>query len=306
MKRFVLLTAILAPVIVMAFIIGCGSSDKSTNDSLLPGDTTNPSFQLVSDFLGEGIAENVSQSINLSFELWDSIPDVTASPRDHYRPMITQAGDSVSLTYTYAYSNGWHIFDFEAYSADITDTVVVSGIDSIRFLSEGTPMQFPDSTVDALIIHPHFSINTYVNGSSISSDQALTLSNLSNNPTQPVTVNGASVEIASLVFDDSNSTCTLDMSSTLGISNVVVLLEGDECPSSGSMNLLATLDLACIGVGDNLGDSLNVNGAWNLTAAYTGTATNLRYSDGTTEWNVTDSCGNNPPAGIGRWMHPRE
>jgi len=298
MRRFALLTALFVPMLIVALLPGCGG--KSTSSNLTPGDTTSADFQFVQSFLGDGVQQSIISALDLTFILWDSIPGVSASPRDHYRPMALQTGDSLSLNYNYA--DGWHVFSFEMRAEDETDTVVMTGIDSVRFLSNGEPMQVPDSTADALDIRPHFTLEAYVNGSSMSTDQALSVTNLTNDMLEPVTVNGSSVEAATLIFADSVSSCTLAMGTHLTLNNIVTVLDGASCPTSGSLHASATIDMSCTGDGGNAAD---VNGSWYLTATYNGTTATMQYSNETTVWNVTEPCGD-PVVKLFPWFFPRQ
>ena len=298
MKRFVLLSAISVSIIAASFFAGCSSSDNSTGNNLIAGDTTAADFRIVSDFLGSSISDNVASSIDLTFLLWDSIPGVPTTAREHLHPFASADNNGLVLTdwsYSYGSAAGWHVFTFSAYMVSETDSVNAEGIDSVRFFVDGTPVRYPDSTVDALEIHPHFTIASAVTGSNASSDQGLSIAGLSTDPTQAVTVNGTSSETASLAFVDSSYSCMLDMTNSLSIQNVMAVFEGADCPTSGTMVLSASLDLACAGTGGHTGDSVVVNGGWGLTATFDGDATHMSYTNGTTRWNVVDSCNSNAP-----------
>ncbi len=290
MRKFGYLAVLLTPVLLLAVMAGCDSSGSSNND-LVPGDTTDAEYQFVSGILGDGLSETMNASISLTFDFWDSIPGATMAGKGSHQRLATQTDDVVVSEYSYSYGGGWHVFSFTGYVADFADTIDINGVDSVQFLVLGTPMQVPDSTVDELRIRLSFDMADRAGEISVAVNQSLDIDGITPSMLTPVTVSGSLTESLLATFADTASSCSLDMSTTVNVNNVQAVLSGDNCPTSGTLSAVAALEMSCTG-SDDL--ALDVDGTWNLTAEFDGNLQHLTYSDGTTYWEVTEEC--NAPA----------
>ena len=80
MKRFTLLFTLLSLGAFMTMLPGCSSDDAVTN--LIQGDTNSAEFQLVENIVGEEGFEAIGYAFDFSFEIIDSIPGSTFSPKN--------------------------------------------------------------------------------------------------------------------------------------------------------------------------------------------------------------------------------
>ena len=300
MKRFSGLICMVLTIATLSFVIGC-SSGSSDND-LVAGDVNDPEFQFVSEFLDPTELEALGTGIDLAFLFWDSIPGVSAARAAHPRTQSLQEEGLVVEEYSYSYANGWHVFTFSLFVDEFFDTLDMAGIDSVQFLVAGVPMQVPDSTVDGLSIRASVDVGLRSGMLSVSSDQSVDIANLSYDLLTPVTVNGTSHEEAVFVLETDSVDCSFGLTSAMTITDLVGYIEGEDCPSSGRIDVGATVDIDCVGTDADPG-VLDVNGGWNASAIYHDGMVDLSYSDGTTLWETTEQCGYAPgvPA-FGSWL----
>jgi len=300
MKRFVILVCMVLPVAAISFVIGCSSS--SSDNDLVAGDVNDPEFQFVSEFLDPTELNALGTGVELAFLFWDSIPGVNAARTPHPRPQSLQDEGVVVEEYSYSYADGWHIFTFSLFADEFFDTLDISGVDSVRFLVAGVPMQIPDSTVDALAIRASVDVGLRSGMLTVSSDQSLDIANLTYDMLTPVTVNGTSNEEAAFELETDSVDCSFGLTSSMTITDLVGYIEGEDCPSSGRIDVGATVDIDCVGTDANPG-VLDVSGGWTASAIYHDGMVDLSYSDGTTLWETTEQCGYTPGApAFGSWF----
>ncbi len=302
MKRVILITLTLLLAAAAAFMIpGCNSS--SIEPEL--GDTNSPVFQLVQEFVGETSTDGVSRTLEISFELFDSIPGVSPSPKRFNQNASLDEDVLVVDSFNYSYTNGWHIFAFWVWVADTAagDTVNVSGIDSLQARDNGTPMQVPDSTVDELYIRCHWDValrNTNVTGSA---DNSVNVVNIDWNGINPANINGAVTENLSGTVSDSEIVVDFSFTNTLTADDIVFNFATEGCPTSGSLNLNSAIDISAIRTIGASVDTLSVNGNWEINAAFSNGNITVTYYDGTTYWQTTEDCDGSPTASpIARWV----
>lgn len=308
MKRFTLLFTLLSLGVFMAMLPGCSTEDAITN--LIQGDTNSAEFQFVNEIIGSDAMEGFGNVSAFSFELIDSIPGATFSPKNSNGRQALGIGDEIILfdSLSYSWNGSWHVFAFSAMIIDtmFNDTIDISGIDSLQTLSNGTPIQVPDSSMDELRVRAHIVIserNGSFNGSGIHS---IDITGITPMLIDPVTLNGSATETFSGTDSDSGATCNFAFSNALTVNNVVVSLEGTSgCPTSGSINMTANIDMTCI---QNLGsavDTVKVAGSWSFTGVFASDGSiAITISDGTTVWQTTEPCNQQPSAGPhSRWTH---
>ncbi len=301
MKRFLFLAVIAMGAMVFAFIAGC-SDDETPTGGGTGGDTTVAEFSFASQELSDEGLRGIDMTLTLSFDLLDSIPSGgkgRAVERNFSLQQDTTGGDVtlLNLTYTYGYSSGWHVFTFDAIALepDSTDTIDVSGVDSIQITSGGIPQIVVPMTSDGLKIRNHFSMTTRVMHDTLSSSHSLDFTGDVLSQIGTVTINGTGSDSVVTTYSDGVTDCDLSITNNLTINNVVMDNGSDDCPTSGTLVNIATVALACQGSGM---DSLNVDGAWTVTWTFSGTSEHISFNDGTTTWSVTRECGggnmNNP------------
>ena len=292
----------------MTMLPGCSSDDAITN--LIQGDTSSAEFQLVENFVGADGLEAIGNSFDLSLDLIDSIPGATFSPKKAISRQALGSGDEIIIfdSLSYSYDGSWHVFTFAASAIDtvLSDTVSISGIDSIQTMSDGMPIQVPDSTLDELRIRSHLNISVSGGFFDASSVHAITVTGITVEMLTPVTLNGTATETASGSYGDSSVTCDFTFSNSLTATNIMFTENGNiDCPTSGSVSLTATIDITCIG---DLGagvDTVSVAGVWTATGVFASDGSvALTISDGSTVWNTTEPCNSGAQAsGTSRWTH---
>lgn len=290
MRKLILLSILLVLGTGIALISGCNSSGTQQ----VMGDPNDPNFLFVEAIVGDQALGNVERILDISFLFVDSIPGSSFSPKNGTARQAL-AGDFFEVdSFNYSYTNGWHEFAFWMKVLDSAgvDTVVVTGIDSLRALDNGTPLQVPDSTVDELNVRCHYTFDLNSGVFSGSADYGLDMTGISTDPLNPVTINASGTETLVGTAADSEVTCDFDLSNTLAANDVVAQLDGSsDCPTSGSINLTANIDISCTGqIGSSI-DTVAIQGEWNIGAIFNNGTVTLSYTDGTSIWEATEPCG---------------
>lgn len=305
MKRFTLLFTLLSLGAFLTMLPGCSSDDAVTN--LIQGDTNSVEFQFVNEIIGDEALEGLGIASDFSFGLIDSIPGATFSPKNRNGRHALGGGDEMIVfdSLSYAWDGNWHVFSFSAMIIDtiFNDTFDISGIDSLQTLSNGTPLQIPDNTMDELRARAHLDISDRSGSFSISGVHSLDITNITPELIDPVTFNGSGTESFSGSESDSAVSCDFSFSNSLTVNNVVLSLEGNsDCPTSGSIAMTSTIDIACImDLGTSV-DTVSVTGVWSVTGVFASDGSiSLTISDGTTVWNTTEPCDQGIQAGPSRW-----
>lgn len=306
MKRFTLLFTLLSLGAFITLLPGCSSDDVVSN--LIQGDTNSSEFQAVENIVGSEGFEAIGNSFDFTLEILDSIPGSTFSPKKAISRQALGIDNEILVfdSLSYSWDGTWHVFAFSAMLIDTiyNDTISIDGIDSIQTLSGGQSMQVPDSTLDELRIRSHFVIAEVGGQFTANSDHALTVTGITVEMLTPVTINGTATETASGSDGDSTITCTFTFSNALTVTNIMIAEGGTiGCPTSGSISMTATIDMSCIGDLGTGVDTISVSGVWTATGVYASDGSvALTISDGTTVWNTTEPCEQQPPAsGNSRW-----
>ncbi len=293
MKRIIFLASVLAAMLILS--IGCSDDSTPAGNDLLVGDTNSAEFQFVGELFGDGEIESAFRVLELSFDFLDSA-GVFQSPMKN-RPVSRASGTTnevITYSLTKSYVNGWHIFSFQGLMVDTiyNDTVSFGGIDSVQIRTMGAPIAVNDSTFDEIYIRAHYTY-TEVGVGAGSSDLSMNLTNFVEDTLSGgmgFTINGTTTETIDALETDSNTTCDYAATSTITITNLVFSASGD-CPSGGSMSLVADLDLTCIvSLGTSV-DTISVSGLWNFSVTFNSDNTSTySFNDGTTEWTGVDTC----------------
>lgn len=296
--------AVLAGLFV--FAIGCDSdSDNNSTGPTIVGDTTDVAFQAVDGFFEDlGFNETFDVSSEFTFDMLEAQFPTTwqSSGRSGLTAKASSVDSSVIIISNYTFANGWHVFTFSAtlfeiVNGQIVNSVLASGVDSVQVLKDGIAQQIPDTTANALNIRAHFTVDASSQGFSYTGNHSLGLvlnldavsPNLVLNATITQDVN-ASISDSALV---DTVTCNLDITLNQTITNLTFPVDSNDepsdCPSSGSMVTVATLNLTC-GSATSL-DSLSINGSWTVTATVESqNKIRVSFTDGTTSWTTTEVC----------------
>lgn len=287
MKKIVLLLAMLVGAIGFILVGGCSDDDDGGVTGPTPGDPNDPQFLMVSEVIGEGYLEHDYMILELSLLLPSLIPGKGAENNLFTPPAIAQELDS--LDYTYSYSDFWHIFTVYARIVDgdveLTDTLIYAGIDSLQFSDAEGPVEDPNlaTRVD---IHAHFEaeINTTDAQGQIRTDAFFNLTAL---PFQGLVINGTSSDSLSAYFQEADTTCEVTITTSQTATSLLLAMDPTyDCPASGSINVAAAVDFAC--VADT--DSLDFSGNWTVNFVFNGATITVTYTSGNNVWTATIPC----------------
>ena len=300
MKKVVLVTLMLLLVAAAFLIPGCSST--STEPTF--GDTNSVEFQIVQNVVAENSLEGVSKIVDISWELFDSIPGVNSSPKNYSGRAALSDDILVVDSFNYSYTNGWHIFAFWVWAADTVthDTVNVTGIDSLQALNGAVPMQIPDTSMDDLYIRAHYDVvlrNTNIVGSS---DHSVNLGNIDWTGFTPIVIDGNVTENLQGTVSDSQLVVDFDFTNTLNANGIVANLGSESCPSSGTLSLNSAIDISAVRTIGAAVDSLSIQGNWAISAAFNNSSVTVTYYDGTTYWQTTETCGEPAVSPLARWI----
>lgn len=278
----------------------------------------------VSDFFaGEDLMENIFKSFDVSFALLEDtvmygtsrLPNAGFAAGDGYDTLII--GD-----YTYAYSGGWHIFDFNAMvisqwwwdTLQHVDTTDLYGWDSVQTLVGGQPVQYPTmDNLSGMTVHAH--VNWWgrnMADSGVIHHAVAAVINSSNPPDTIVTFNGTANDTIWESESWMNGECEVYAAVNQTVTDLTMNMTDTtgDCPLSGTMSVTATLDVFCFSSGQQGTDSLSINGTWSIDATVNQDNTiTVTYNDGTTSWTATGPCNGGAAAGVSNrspWMSFRD
>ncbi len=301
MKSFAMIALMLLLAVGVSLIPGC-SSTTPTNPSM--GDTNSVQFQIVQNVVADNSLEGVGNVIDISWTLFDSIPGVTASPKNFNQSAALANGIVAVDSFNYSYVNGWHIFAFWVWAADTVtyDTVSVSGIDSLQALNGTVPLQIPDSTTDALHIRAHYDVilrNTNIVGSA---DDSVVIDNIDWSGVNPLIIDGSLTETFTGTFADSQMVIDVNFTNTLTADSLVAIPGSEDCPSTGLLVASASIDISAVTTIGAAVDTVAIQGNWSISAAFNNGNVTMTYFDGTTYWQTTEACGTPAASPIERWV----
>jgi hypothetical protein len=301
MNRY--LTAIAFLIAGFGLLVGGCGSDDSSSGNLQTGDPSDQSFMFVEEYVGEEVLGSFQSSLDMSFELIDSIPGITASSRFASPGGTGAAGDGFTFTSidSLVIRDNWFVFWFEAVIEDIEDTTWIAGVDSIQFQINGDPVD-PRQTADynGILARAHVIVES-------TSAFAIAAHHRMDVHTVPgalnlILIDGTAVDSIYAGFEDQTTVCSFDFANNVEIDGLTISEDPvtGECPSAGRVTSVSTLALECSGQGGSSFEQLDVNGTWTIIAVANGDGTvTITYSDGHTVWTVTeDYCGEDPPTGV--------
>lgn len=303
MKRLLLLSLVMFIGIGLILVSGCSDDDDNPSSSdKAVGDPDDPRLEVMEDFSGQANFIIDLQLLGMSFELFDSIPD---APPVAKMSMQNQDIDISDLRIeNYLYSNYWHIFTCSVYVAMVEDGdttyFAYDGIDSIRLSNDAGYVHYPDVSVNALNIRAHFGVE--FESVDITGDIGNHASfDVSTEDGSTFLLNGLSHDSIDYAGVGESGTCDLSMYFNQGITNLLLNMGADDpCPTSGTVALDFTANLACEGTGE--ADSLNINGGWSADYVFDNGLIHITYENETTRWTYTGQCGDD---GEAKWGWPK-
>jgi len=290
MKRLFLILAAVVMVGGLMCIVGCSDDDKPTGPT--PGNPNNSEFLLMKDLMGEGYTSLDGNIIDLSLEIMDSIPDKSPS----YNPFKPMAGaslfDSVVLSYTY--SDFWHVFSLTAVMYNegddplLVDTFTFQGVDSLRFWNGSGLMKYPDTTTTTVNIRAHVTMDiTGQNGQAGTESDAFY--DLTGGPHVGMYINGAASHFMYLSATTDTSSLHAEIDAGHTATNIYfdsTALANDDCPVSGRLAAVASIDLDYV----SPSDTVMIAGGWSVLFVYHDGEVTITYTHGTNYWVVTEPC----------------
>ncbi len=301
MKRFLLLGVFMGLGVAVVFLCGC-DEDKDRTGSHGTVDPADSAF-LTDFFTEDGLMADPGEIAEVSFALLEhefgsSAPKTTASVK------ALQQGDEIIIINgaVYSFSDGWHIFDFEAtiINQRNNDTVDVVGTDSVQLLENGLPVEIPNESteMDGLKARAHADWDLRPHGSNHGDiHRAVDIILEVVGADTIIEIDGSAHDTLLLYGDWNNGTCNIDVTLDQTITDLRVYAEGpQDCPISGYVSIITSLDVLYVGAGEDP-DTLSISGNWHVTATVNDDSSiTFTFSNGTVSWTVTQPCDSQLPA----------
>lgn len=275
-------------VLGLFFISGC--EEKSTTPAI-EGEPDDSGFETMSD-----LNELSFETLKIPFDLTDTVlamSGLSATPFKAHK-ITTELLNYHSLVYTY--SEFWHIFSFSAVliitEEGQTDSLQISGIDSLRYKNSGVIVQYPDELLtDEMNIRQHVDINAYsAEGGVIQiKDHAninVTTESFAGNTMTFDGVIHDSVAIVTEELGEQILDCEVELTSTQTY-NDLVIDDTQDCPTSGTIGMSAYYSIDCVG---NEG-SLSLESTWIATFTFGNGMVSIDIYSGGQHWQSSTVCG---------------
>jgi hypothetical protein len=298
--------AVFGALCVLVLSYGCSGSNKATNDN-----TNTSNLDELQGFVSSDFYTMSLQSLDLSLSLLDSVPAANApdnGAKTRFEDLVAANGNDlvINSVSSYAYQNGWHIFQFAATidPGDGSGLSNVSGVDSVQALQNGQPMGPGSdfSMLDDVTSHAHFSWETQDQSTSVGANQLVNVGISVSGADTTFLVNGSLDESIDAAFQDSVSSCSFAIDYAAVVNNLAIAGAND-CPQSGSVSMDVGIDIACLNTGNDGPQSTQLQGSFNVTAVANGASSiTVTYSDGVNTKMVTDQCGG---AMASPWSRPQ-
>jgi hypothetical protein len=292
--------------IILAAAFGCSSSSHMTDSDGTTVTNAADSAFVSSVFDAEMVLTSL-ESIDISRALMQTIegaPPIAA-------PLNYEDGIVINAVTSYEYTNGWHIFQFEATVEQtmMADTITVTGWDSVKVVLDGYPVQVIDdiTLADELYVRAHVNWVAASGTGSGGFHHRVGATRQLDGADTLITLSGSVVDSLHSGQDwgDSTGACVLDicLQENLTALQVDINAAEGECPRSGSVSMSAYLALDCEGDPQQGQESLELYGQWTMLAVINpdNTVTVTVTADNDT-FTITESCGESvatvPPWGI--------
>ncbi|MBU0983241.1 MAG: hypothetical protein KKA42_05190, partial [candidate division Zixibacteria bacterium] len=286
----------------IAITVSNGSTNWSMTEDCdtgtLPGEIlTGADSAFVDEALGGEMLGSFMNSTEFTMGLLDYIPGIPGSSgKSAFRALAADTVIFDSLSYTYG--SGWHIFYVEAMviSEDgmDTDSTWVQGIDSIQILVGGAVVQFPPSTEDSLSgvnFRAHVDIeNSDEFGGSMA--HRVDIVQFADGADTLLEVNATTSDTLSSGYWSEGVVCAFDATSNAVVTDLVMDPDAEaECPHSGSISAVSTVELYCEGTNPDVPSSYNINGTWTVGVVANGNNTvTVSFSNGLVSWSMVTDC----------------
>jgi len=300
MKRLICYFLMAGILVGLVLTVGCSDDDDKGTTPLTPGDPDDPQFLMARGVLGEGLMSNDGAIIDLAMILTGEIPP-KAGYDNPFKPQAVTQFDS--LSYTYSYNNFWHIFSVLAVQAPWNgegyDSLIYTGVDSLRFSNLSGPMQYPDSTTTTFNIRAHIDVHITTANTDIKVNPAGADATISTDASYIITghadtalyINGTSADSLMATLAGDTITCDIELTASQTATNLyldeIALSEEGGCPRSGTLRIVSSMDLYC----ESETDTLDAQGVWTVLFTYDEGMVTINFNNGVSYWVVTDQCG---------------
>lgn len=287
--------------------VGCSNDSTSTapaNEPQSTGDTA-----MISNMMGDAVLSTPTQTILLSEALLANESRISGRRTAGFASLSSDDDIIITSVTSYSYSDGWHIFEFEAtvIDHDIEDTVDIAGIDSVQVLVGGEPVQevANDDFVDGLRARAHVDWDLRSGDATADANHAIDVGIAVSEMDTIVTVGGMVNDTVQSMFVGDSASCSVYVTLDQLIDNLQVYAGAgdDQCPIDGFISSTAHIEADCVSFDET--DSASVNGTWTITAEVVGDG-NIRitFEGPVLTWSVTESCEEASASGA-RWWTSR-
>ncbi|MCP4567276.1 MAG: hypothetical protein GY841_06830 [FCB group bacterium] len=275
MKRYLMILPALMLCLALSLFIGCSDDDDGTIVNTITGDNNDPDLAMFMEEF-EDMDDLTGTMFDLTFGMFiDSILNTA------HKPQIP-TGPNLSITY-HPDSKFW-ICELEEYNS--FDSTTMYFTDSIQFLHGEAIVQWPDP---GYLSELRSYLTLVVTGNHL--DTAIAHQNLvvtvDNPGSDTIVVNGSQDLYASYddVDIDMNDTtiCETDVNYNIAINSLIVDMDSDDGPYSGSITYTGTLSVNCTGAHPG-----SVSGSWSVVQTFTPNGVNLSITHNNTVWTITD------------------
>ena len=291
MKRILMVLVAMLALLAFAWFAGCSDDDDDGGGATgpTPGSPDDPQYQMVSDMIGEGFLDHDERILELGLNMMFLVPDKTDGNGLLKSMQPAQGPDSLSTTYEYSEADFWHIFNIYARYVEVdfetSDTLIYTGIDSLRFSNPLGYVRDPDSAT-GMETHAHFDVELYASGANamIVSDASYTVTGVEN---VGLVISGIASDSLDGTFMDADTTCSVILTTDQTATDLVYdLFATYDCPSSGDINIGAHFDVACV-----MDTSLfSFENNWTVRFIFNGSDITVTYNNGTNIWTDTLDC----------------
>jgi hypothetical protein len=291
---------------LISVVIGNGINNWTMTDTCDTGGATqSDEFDsiFVDDlFDGPDMFMQTFQVLEITGLLMDSIPSVPGK----LRPFAALSSEEmvISSVHSYSYTNGWHIFDFEAYVVDgyEMDTTYIDGVDSIQLRSGGTSIQAPAGLdeIDEIWerIHGGWESSTGDEWGAVHHAVDVEISSL--DPDTIFVLSGTVSDTLGSAFEGyETGYCEALIATNQTVSGLTINVRiGGECPLAGDIANTTHISATCVSEGIDGPEYFAVNGTWIVTASVNldGSIT-ITYDGPLVDWSTNVTCGGDTAPG---------
>ncbi len=287
-RQFIPAVFLLLAGFCLLFVSGC--EEKATTPVNV-GTPDDEEFEIISDVSDLGL-----DALKIALDLTDTVMAMGGITKPLFK--AHRINDEI-LTYNsliYSYNNYWHLFQFSAKmvstSSGQTDSMIIVGIDSLRFRNSGTYVQYPDdSLTDELDVRQHVSMSAYG-----ADGGTMTVADHANFDVTSESFQGDVINLCGAVNDSVDAvmgdsalqlmTCEMEMTSTQTFNNLI-LDETQECPTGGSFGLSAAVNINCEGEEGPIA----MQSSWTVAYSFNGSTVGIDVYSGNQHWHSVGPCG---------------